>query len=147
MSKTIFSLILALLVAQSLSATTTGKMFTVNTGVTATNILGVTTSGVAPVPVSTPSTSTPAPIMLNALKDASFDDKCLAKILEMGLFKLPQITGAATKIGFTSLKTQVTVGISYQIDYAGAGYTARIRGTCMAVNNSISLDEASYTKV
>ena len=146
MSKTIFSLILALLVAQSLSATT-GKMFTVNTGVTATNILGVTTSGVAPVPVSTPSTSTPAPIMLNALKDASFDDKCLAKILEMGLFKLPQITGAATKIGFTSLKTQVTVGISYQIDYAGTGYTARIRGTCMAVNNSISLDEASYTKL
>ena len=143
MSKTIFSLILALLVAQSLSATT-GKMFTANTGV-ATNILGATTSGVAPVPVPTP--STPAPIMLNALKDASFDDKCLAKILEMGLFKLPQITGAATKIGFTSLKTQVTVGISYQIDYAGTGYTARIRGTCMAVNNSISLDEASYTKV
>lgn len=145
MSKTIFSLILALLVAQSLSATTTGKMFTVNTGVAATNILGATTSGVAPVPVPTP--STPAPIMLNALKDASFDDKCLAKILEMGLFKLPQITGAATKIGFTSLKTQVTVGISYQIDYAGTGYTARIRGTCMAVNNSISLDEASYTKL
>ena len=65
----------------------------------------------------------------------------------MGLFRLSQITGAAVKIGFYSMKTQVTTGTSYQFDYIGTGYTARIRGTCMAANNSISLDEASYTKV
>ncbi len=106
----------------------------------------VAATPVAPVAAAAPS-STAGLVLVGGLTDVSFDLKCLAKILESGLFKLTQITSNAKPVGFSTLKSQVTAGTTYQFDYAGTGYVARIRGTCQAWSNTISLDEASYTKI
>lgn len=104
----------------------------------------------APVaaPVADVAPATPSrPVIVGGFSDVSFDLKCLAKILESGLFKLPMLTSNAKPVGFTTLKSQVTAGTTYQFDYAGTGFVARIKGTCQAWSNTISLDESSYTKV
>lgn len=78
-----------------------------------------TVSIIEPIAKPAPAQTTPAqtPQLVNSVKDANKLEFCLAKIIESGLMKLPQLTNTPTQVGFTSLKTQVTAGISYTANY------------------------------
>lgn len=83
--------------------------------------------------------------MVGAPRDASLSEVCLARVLQAGFFKLPQL--ATNQVGFTSFTTQVTTGTSYHFDFVAPTFTAQISGRCSFTDNSAIIDVATYTPI
>lgn len=95
-------------------------------------------------------TSATLPIpMVGAISPAGPTEVCVSRILEAGLFKLPQLINSPKPVSFSKMTNQVVAGILYAYDYVGSDFKARIVGVCSSVKGSLiaTLVEASYVKV
>lgn len=107
-------------------------LYLVSCGITAT-------APVAPVPL-------PGAIV-NGIQAATLTEVCIARVMQAGLFKLPQLVNTPKQVGFSKMSTQMTSGNTYIFDYTGTDFRARVVGRCSFADNSAIIDEASYTKL